>query len=67
MPKLKSHRGAAKRFKVTGTGKLRRLQITGPKCGLVSVASDQRRHAAASQGSLRAPVSSIDAISHSVA
>lgn len=24
MPKLKSHRGAAKRFKRTGTGKLRR-------------------------------------------
>ena len=27
MPKMKTHRGAAKRFKVTGTGKLRRLQI----------------------------------------
>lgn len=26
MPKMKTHRGAAKRFKVTGTGKLRRLQ-----------------------------------------
>ena len=25
MPKMKTHRGAAKRFKVTGTGKLRRL------------------------------------------
>ncbi len=24
MPKLKSHRGAAKRFKVTGTGKIKR-------------------------------------------
>lgn len=24
MPKLKTHRGAAKRFKVTGTGKLKR-------------------------------------------
>lgn len=24
MPKMKSHRGAAKRFKVTGTGKIRR-------------------------------------------
>ena len=24
MPKMKSHRGAAKRFKVTGTGKLKR-------------------------------------------
>jgi large subunit ribosomal protein L35 len=27
MPKMKTHKGAAKRFKVTGTGKLRRLQI----------------------------------------
>ena len=26
MPKMKSHRGAAKRFKRTGTGKLRRRQ-----------------------------------------
>ena len=25
MPKMKSHRGAAKRFRVTGSGKLRRL------------------------------------------
>lgn len=24
MPKLKSHRGASKRFKITGTGKVRR-------------------------------------------
>ncbi len=24
MPKMKSHRGAAKRFKITGSGKLRR-------------------------------------------
>ncbi len=24
MPKLKTHRGAAKRFKITGTGKVRR-------------------------------------------
>ncbi len=27
MPKMKSHSGAKKRFKVTGTGQLRRLQI----------------------------------------
>jgi large subunit ribosomal protein L35 len=27
MHKMKTHSGAAKRFKVTGTGKLRRLQI----------------------------------------
>ena len=26
MPKMKTHRGAAKRFKTTGTGKLRRQQ-----------------------------------------
>jgi large subunit ribosomal protein L35 len=27
MPKMKTHSGAKKRFKITGTGKLRRLQI----------------------------------------
>ena len=27
MPKMKTDRGAAKRFKVTGTGKIRRRQI----------------------------------------
>jgi len=26
MPKMKTHRGAAKRFKVTGTGKIRRAK-----------------------------------------
>jgi large subunit ribosomal protein L35 len=26
MPKMKTHRGAAKRFKITGTGRLRRRQ-----------------------------------------
>ena len=26
MPKMKSHRGAKKRFKVTGSGKIRRLK-----------------------------------------
>jgi large subunit ribosomal protein L35 len=26
MPKMKTHRGAKKRFKITGTGKLRRRQ-----------------------------------------
>ena len=26
MPKLKTHKGAAKRFSVTGTGKLRRMK-----------------------------------------
>ena len=32
MPKNKTHSGASKRFKVTGTGKLRRLK-TGRKSG----------------------------------
>jgi large subunit ribosomal protein L35 len=32
MPKNKTHSGASKRFKVTGTGKLRRMQ-TGRKSG----------------------------------
>jgi large subunit ribosomal protein L35 len=27
MPKMKTHRGAAKRFQITGTGKVRRRQI----------------------------------------
>jgi len=29
MPKMKSHRGAAKRFKVTGTGKVLHRKATG--------------------------------------
>jgi len=29
MPKMKSHRGAAKRFRVTGTGKVMRRKATG--------------------------------------
>jgi large subunit ribosomal protein L35 len=27
VPKMKTHRGAAKRFKLTGTGKVRRRQV----------------------------------------
>ena len=27
MPKLKTHKGAASRFRVTGTGKLRRMKV----------------------------------------
>jgi large subunit ribosomal protein L35 len=34
MPKMKTHSGAKKRFKITGTGKLRRLQIN-TKHGMV--------------------------------
>jgi large subunit ribosomal protein L35 len=29
MPKMKSHRGAAKRFRLTGTGKLKRRRAFG--------------------------------------
>jgi len=29
MPKMKTHRGAAKRFRVTGTGKVMRRKATG--------------------------------------
>ena len=29
MPKMKTHRGAAKRFKVTGTGKMKREKANG--------------------------------------
>lgn len=29
MPKMKSHRGAAKRFRLTGTGKVRRRRAFG--------------------------------------
>jgi large subunit ribosomal protein L35 len=56
MPKLKSHRGAAKRFKKTGTGKIERHQAghshiltkkrPGRKAGLASeteVSSANRR------------------------
>jgi large subunit ribosomal protein L35 len=27
MPKMKTHRGAAKRFKITGTGRIRRRRV----------------------------------------
>ncbi|MEJ8554081.1 MULTISPECIES: 50S ribosomal protein L35 [Tepidibacter] len=57
MPKMKTHRGAAKRFKATGTGKLKRAKaykshiltkksaktkMNLRKAGIVSV-GDQRR------------------------
>jgi large subunit ribosomal protein L35 len=29
MPKMKTHRGAAKRFRITGTGKVMRRKATG--------------------------------------
>lgn len=43
MPKLKTHRGAAKRFKVTGTGKIKRNK--GYKSHLLTSKSAKRgRH-----------------------
>jgi large subunit ribosomal protein L35 len=42
MPKMKTHSGAKKRFKVTGTGKLRRLQIN-TKHGMVKRSSKRMR------------------------
>lgn len=40
MPKLKTHRGAAKRFKVTGTGKIKRWR--GYKSHLLTGKSAKR-------------------------
>ncbi|MFZ3136319.1 MAG: 50S ribosomal protein L35 [Thermodesulfovibrionales bacterium] len=40
MPKLKTHRGAAKRFKVTGTGKIKRY--SGYKSHLLTGKSAKR-------------------------
>ena len=45
MPKMKTHRGAAKRFKITGTGKLRRLQINNQH-GMVKRSSRRQRRLA---------------------
>ncbi len=42
MPKLKTHRGAAKRFKVTGRGKVRRRKA-GKSHLQTGKAADQRR------------------------
>lgn len=47
MPKLKTHRGAAKRFKLTGTGKIKRSK--GYKGHLLTSKSPKRGR------SLRAP------------
>jgi len=40
MPKIKTHRGAAKRFKVTGTGKIKRW--SGGKSHLLTGKSAKR-------------------------
>jgi large subunit ribosomal protein L35 len=49
MPKMKTHRGAAKRFKITGTGKLRRLQINNQH-GMVKRAPKRQRRLAGEVG-----------------
>lgn len=41
MPKMKTHRGAAKRFKVTGTGKIRRRKAY--RSHLLEKKSSQRK------------------------
>jgi large subunit ribosomal protein L35 len=43
MPKMKSHRGAAKRFKRTGTGKIARSQSNKQHI-LTKKASKRKRH-----------------------
>jgi large subunit ribosomal protein L35 len=43
MPKMKSHRGAAKRFKRTGTGKIRRSK-KGMNHILTKKTSKRKRH-----------------------
>jgi large subunit ribosomal protein L35 len=42
MPKMKTHRGVAKRFATTGTGKLRRLQQNNQH-GFVKKTDTQKR------------------------
>jgi large subunit ribosomal protein L35 len=43
MPKMKSHRGAAKRFRKTGTGKLR-FQKRNKRHILTKMSSKRKRH-----------------------
>lgn len=43
MPKQKTHKGAAKRFKVTGTGKVRRHQ-SGKSHILTKKTTSRKRH-----------------------
>jgi large subunit ribosomal protein L35 len=45
MPKMKSHRGAAKRFRVTGTGKIKRNKAYH-KHILTKKSSGRKRHLA---------------------
>ena len=43
MPKMKTNRAAAKRFKLTGTGKAKRAQ-SGIRHGMIGKARDRKRH-----------------------
>jgi large subunit ribosomal protein L35 len=43
MPKMKSHRGAAKRFRVTGSGKVMRRKATGNHFLMKKSGSRRRR------------------------
>lgn len=43
MPKMKTNRAAAKRFKLTGTGKAKRAQ-SGIRHGMVGKPRDRKRH-----------------------
>ena len=43
MPKMKSHRGAAKRFRVSGTGKVLRRKATGNHFLMKKTGSRKRR------------------------
>lgn len=43
MPKMKSHRGAAKRFRVTATGKVMRRKATGNHFLIKKTGSRKRR------------------------
>ena len=43
MPKMKSHRGAAKRFRVSGTGKILRRKATGKHFLTKKTGSRRRR------------------------
>ncbi len=43
MPKMKTHRGAAKRFRITGSGKVMRRKATGNHFLIKKSGSQKRR------------------------
>jgi large subunit ribosomal protein L35 len=43
MPKMRTHRGAAKRFRLTGTGKVMRRKATGNHMLIKKTGSRKRR------------------------